>query len=48
MVVLFGSYALAFWYGSSMVREGEISAGNVVCVFFSVLIAAFSLGNAGT
>lgn len=46
MLVLFGSYSLAFWYGSTMVRAGEISAGNVVLVFFSVLIAAFSLGTA--
>lgn len=47
MLVLFGSYALAFWYGASMVRDGEISAGDIVVVFFSVLVAAFSIGQAG-
>ena len=47
MIVMYGSFSLAFWYGSEMVRGGEINAGNVVLVFFSVFIAAASLGGAG-
>ncbi|KAK2176084.1 hypothetical protein NP493_686g01047 [Ridgeia piscesae] len=44
--IMFCAYALAFWYGSKLVREGEMTAGNMITVFFSLLIGAFSLGNA--
>ncbi|XKL66217.1 hypothetical protein PGB90_009637 [Kerria lacca] len=42
----YGSYALSFWYGSKMIEEGKASPGSVFTVFFSVLVGAFSLGNA--
>ncbi|XP_068092086.1 ATP-dependent translocase ABCB1-like isoform X2 [Hyperolius riggenbachi] len=44
--VIFGSYALAFWYGTRLtVEEPEnYSIGKVLIVFFSVLIGAFTLG----
>ncbi|XP_062574024.1 ATP-dependent translocase ABCB1-like isoform X1 [Saccostrea cucullata] len=56
MFFMFGSYALAFWYGSEQVkdwyhtycaaeREG-ISPGEVLTVFFCVMIGSFSIGNA--
>ena len=32
MIVLYGSYALAFWYGSSLVRSGEYTAGTLIIV----------------
>uniref|UniRef100_A0A3P8Q775 ATP-binding cassette, sub-family B (MDR/TAP), member 4 n=1 Tax=Astatotilapia calliptera TaxID=8154 RepID=A0A3P8Q775_ASTCA len=38
------SYALAFWYGSTLVLSEEYTIGTVLTVFFSVLIGAFSLG----
>uniref|UniRef100_A0A669E678 ATP-binding cassette sub-family B member 5 n=1 Tax=Oreochromis niloticus TaxID=8128 RepID=A0A669E678_ORENI len=38
------SYALAFWYGSTLILNGEYTIGTVLTVFFSVLIGAFSLG----
>ncbi|XP_023776219.1 multidrug resistance protein 1-like isoform X1 [Cyanistes caeruleus] len=44
---IFGSYALAFWYGTKLTAEDphyDISC--VLIVFFSVLIGAFSLGQA--
>mmetsp|Transcript_52007 Transcript_52007/g.92801 ORF Transcript_52007/g.92801 Transcript_52007/m.92801 type:complete len:1319 (-) Transcript_52007:1058-5014(-) len=45
--VLFGSYALAFYYGSYLIEWGLNTGGTVVAVFFSVLIGAFQMGAAG-
>ncbi|XP_059173798.1 ATP-dependent translocase ABCB1-like isoform X1 [Physella acuta] len=46
-LVIFGCYALGFWYGGKLVREDEhYTVGKMIVVFFSVLIGAFSLGNA--
>ncbi|CAG8451736.1 11792_t:CDS:10 [Diversispora eburnea] len=42
---LFSTYALAFWYGGILIADGKANGGQVVNVFFSVLIGAFSLGN---
>uniref|UniRef100_A0A8C3S1R0 ABC-type xenobiotic transporter n=1 Tax=Chelydra serpentina TaxID=8475 RepID=A0A8C3S1R0_CHESE len=44
--ILFGAYALAFWYGTKLtVEEKEnYDIGRVLIVFFSVLLGAFSLG----
>ncbi|KAM6338977.1 ATP-binding cassette sub-family B member 5 [Podargus strigoides] len=45
--LIFGSYALAFWYGTKLTAEDEnYDIGRVLIVFFSVLIGAFSLGQA--
>ncbi|XP_014458531.1 ATP-dependent translocase ABCB1 isoform X1 [Alligator mississippiensis] len=46
--LIFGSYALAFWYGTKLtVEEREnYDIGRVLIVFFSVLLGAFSLGQA--
>ncbi|XP_009905550.2 ATP-binding cassette sub-family B member 5 [Dryobates pubescens] len=44
---IFGSYALAFWYGTKLTAEDEnYDIGRVLIVFFSVLVGAFSLGQA--
>ncbi|CAD5117028.1 DgyrCDS5857 [Dimorphilus gyrociliatus] len=43
---IFGSYALAFWYGSKLVRESDYTVGDMLIVFFSVVFAAFAIGNA--
>ncbi|XP_010180454.1 PREDICTED: multidrug resistance protein 1-like [Mesitornis unicolor] len=45
---IFGSYALAFWYGTKLTAEEEenYDIGRVLIVFFSVLVGAFSLGQA--
>ncbi|XP_027395695.1 multidrug resistance protein 1 isoform X2 [Bos indicus x Bos taurus] len=45
-LLIYASYALAFWYGTSLVLSGEYSIGHVLTVFFSVLIGAFSVGQA--
>uniref|UniRef100_A0A4W6C946 ATP-binding cassette, sub-family B (MDR/TAP), member 4 n=1 Tax=Lates calcarifer TaxID=8187 RepID=A0A4W6C946_LATCA len=43
-LMIYLSYALAFWYGSTLVLSGEYTIGSVLTVFFVVLIGAFTLG----
>uniref|UniRef100_A0A8D0HHX3 ATP binding cassette subfamily B member 4 n=1 Tax=Sphenodon punctatus TaxID=8508 RepID=A0A8D0HHX3_SPHPU len=43
-LLIYASYALAFWYGTTLVLQNESSIGKVLTVFFSVLIGAFSVG----
>lgn len=47
MFTIMGSYALAFWFGSRFVNNGEMSAGDVLLTFLSIAIGASSLGTAG-
>ncbi|KAL5007420.1 hypothetical protein ScPMuIL_016226 [Solemya velum] len=43
----YSSYALGFWYGGKLVREAEgYSIGDVLIVFFGVLVASYSIGMA--
>ncbi|XP_050174693.1 ATP-binding cassette sub-family B member 5 [Myiozetetes cayanensis] len=45
--LIFASYALGFWYGTKLTVEDEhYDIGRVLIVFFSVLVGAFSLGQA--
>ncbi|TSM94690.1 Bile salt export pump [Bagarius yarrelli] len=47
--IIFLCYALAFWYGSSLVVDTqEYSPGTLLQVFFGVLIAAMNLGQASS
>ncbi|XP_068702225.1 ATP-dependent translocase ABCB1-like [Montipora foliosa] len=46
-LIMFGSYALAFWYGAKLIIDGEMNGGDLLIVFFSVLIGAMQLGQAG-
>ncbi|KYQ92143.1 ABC transporter B family protein [Tieghemostelium lacteum] len=53
-LVILGTYALAFWYGSTLVSkkvnndltDRPWSGGDVVAVFFSVIIGATAIGQA--
>ncbi|XP_043821901.1 ATP-dependent translocase ABCB1 isoform X2 [Dromiciops gliroides] len=45
-LLIYASYALAFWYGTTLIISKEYSIGQVLTVFFSVLIGAFSIGQA--
>uniref|UniRef100_A0A8C6QB84 Uncharacterized protein n=1 Tax=Nannospalax galili TaxID=1026970 RepID=A0A8C6QB84_NANGA len=45
-LLIYASYALAFWYGTSLVISEEYSIGQMLTVFFSVLTGAFSVGQA--
>ncbi|XP_070561508.1 ATP-dependent translocase ABCB1-like isoform X2 [Ptychodera flava] len=47
MLVIFSAYALAFWYGPTLVSDGELTGGEVLTVFFCVMIGSFSIGNIG-
>uniref|UniRef100_A0A8C5RBN1 Bile salt export pump n=1 Tax=Leptobrachium leishanense TaxID=445787 RepID=A0A8C5RBN1_9ANUR len=45
--IIFLCYALAFWYGSKLVlEEEEYTPGNLLQVFFGVLVGALNLGQA--
>ncbi|XP_048367466.1 ATP-binding cassette sub-family B member 5 [Sphaerodactylus townsendi] len=46
--LIFACYALAFWYGTKLTDEepNNYDIGNVLIVFFSVLIGVFSIGQA--
>uniref|UniRef100_A0A2K5LGA0 Bile salt export pump n=2 Tax=Cercocebus atys TaxID=9531 RepID=A0A2K5LGA0_CERAT len=45
--LIFLCYALAFWYGSTLVLdEGEYTPGTLVQIFLSVIVGALNLGNA--
>ncbi|CAI2174077.1 6193_t:CDS:10 [Funneliformis geosporum] len=46
MGIMFGSYGLAFWYGSKLIVNNEQTGSEVLNVFFAVIIGAFSIGNA--
>ncbi|KAJ2400530.1 hypothetical protein GGI23_001978 [Coemansia sp. RSA 2559] len=46
MFAVYGVYALGFWYGGRLVRQGAMSPARVLNVFFALLIGGFSLGNA--
>nr|QUF59434.1 ATP-binding cassette transporter Abcb1-1 [Brachionus angularis] len=53
-LVINGAYALGFWYGWTLslntdpvTGQSEYSIGKILLVFFSIIIAVFSLGNSG-
>ncbi|KAG8924894.1 GTPase-activating protein, partial [Tulasnella sp. 408] len=41
--IVYASYALAFWFGTTLLLQGKADAGLVVNVFLSIVIGAFSL-----
>ncbi|XP_032547318.1 ATP-dependent translocase ABCB1-like isoform X1 [Chiroxiphia lanceolata] len=43
-LLIYASYALAFWYGTTLILNEDYTIGKVLTVFFSVLIGAFSIG----
>ncbi|XP_075778548.1 ATP-dependent translocase ABCB1 isoform X1 [Pelodiscus sinensis] len=43
-LLIYSSYALAFWYGTTLVLSEDYSIGKVLTVFFAILIGAFSVG----
>uniref|UniRef100_UPI001EAF5F0E ATP-dependent translocase ABCB1-like n=1 Tax=Oncorhynchus gorbuscha TaxID=8017 RepID=UPI001EAF5F0E len=43
-LMIYLSYALSFWYGSTLILSGEYTIGTVLTVFFTVLIGAFAMG----
>jgi ABC-type multidrug transport system fused ATPase/permease subunit len=43
---IFFSYALGFWYGSTLVADGIMSPGDVLTVFFMIIFTGMSIGQA--
>ncbi len=43
---MFTTYGAGFWFGSFLIAEEGASGGDILTVFFSVLIGALSLGQA--
>ena len=41
--VSFGMFVQGFWFGAKLVRDGTVSAGDVMAVFWACLIAASNL-----
>ncbi|KAJ2320506.1 hypothetical protein H4R23_001127 [Coemansia sp. Cherry 401B] len=46
MFSIYGVYALGFWYGGKLVREGRMDPAQVLNAFFSLIIGGFAIGNA--
>ncbi|XP_025093404.1 LOW QUALITY PROTEIN: multidrug resistance protein 1-like [Pomacea canaliculata] len=44
--IIFMAFAVSFWYGVHLIQTEGFSPGNILPVFFGVLIGAMSLGNA--
>ncbi len=38
--ILFATYALAFWYGGKLIRDGTMDFGQVLKVFFAIVMSA--------
>ncbi|KAF9905616.1 Multidrug resistance protein 1 [Linnemannia zychae] len=47
MFIIFATYGLTFWYGSRQVYDGHMTGGEVINVFFGMIMGAFALGNIG-
>jgi ATP-binding cassette subfamily B (MDR/TAP) protein 1 len=45
-LIVFGVYALGFWYAGQLIVNGELLPGDALIVFFSVMIGAMGLGQA--
>lgn len=45
-LIIYGSYAVAFYYGWHLSITGDYDVGRVLLVFFNVITAIFSIGNA--
>ncbi|KAJ3025735.1 UNVERIFIED_CONTAM: Multidrug resistance protein 1 [Siphonaria sp. JEL0065] len=45
-MIIFATYSLGFWYGGQLIPQ-YMTSGQVITVFFSIIIGAFSLGLLG-
>lgn len=46
MSSVFFTYALGLWYGGTLVAEGESTVGDVLSVFYAILLGSVALGKA--
>ena len=47
-LLMFSTYAVVLWFGTWLIRHGDMNGGQVTTVFFSVMMGGSSLGQAGT
>ncbi|KAI3645403.1 hypothetical protein MP228_008331 [Amoeboaphelidium protococcarum] len=46
--IIYGAYSLAFYYGGTLLANGELTPGQILTCFFSVVIGAFAVaGSSG-
>ena len=45
--MIFGAFALVFWYGGTLLNKGEVNFEQLMIASFAVLMAAFGVGEAG-
>ena len=48
MFSIYCSYSMALWYGSTLVEDGVITGGQVLTVFWAILIGGLGLASLGT
>lgn len=41
---IFVSYAIGMWYGGKLVADGELDPGDLLTVFFTIVIIGISVG----
>ncbi|KZW01505.1 multidrug resistance protein 1 [Exidia glandulosa HHB12029] len=41
--IIYSSYGLAFYFGTTLILSGDVNAGQVVNVFFAIMIGSFSI-----
>ncbi|KAJ1951007.1 hypothetical protein FBU59_000407 [Linderina macrospora] len=46
MFTIYSVYALGFWFGGKLARNGEMEPAHVLNAFFALIVGGFSLGNA--
>ena len=43
-IIIYSTYGLAFWYGSTLIFDKVLDVGDMLTAFFGILIGSFSLG----
>ncbi|KAF3456697.1 hypothetical protein FNV43_RR01351 [Rhamnella rubrinervis] len=46
LLIIFGTYGLAIWYGSKLIIEKDYNGGDVINVIFAIMASGMSLGQA--
>ncbi|KAF3455611.1 hypothetical protein FNV43_RR00247 [Rhamnella rubrinervis] len=46
LLIIFGTYGLAIWYGSKLIIEKDYNGGDVINVIFAIMTSGMSLGQA--
>lgn len=44
---IFATYSVGFWYGGNLVADGDMKVGDLLVVFFAIVMGGMGLGQAG-